>query len=75
MTNMKSRMGKAPMASTNMLEKVFGAFENDKEMALAMFALMPLYGEGSYDQSKGLAAAVKTVHRAAVHSESVHRAD
>jgi hypothetical protein len=57
------------MATKEMLLKIFGAFENDKEMALIMFAVGPLYSDGSYDANKGLAGVMNTVYRARVHSE------
>ena len=69
MKNLQERLYRAPMASVEMLHKVFGAFETDQEMAMIMYAIGPLYTEGQYDQNKGLASAAKTICRAKVHSE------
>jgi hypothetical protein len=53
-----------------MMFKIFGAFVDDNEMRLVMFAVGPLYSEGVYDPNKGLEAARKTVYRAETHSTS-----
>lgn len=52
-----------------MLDKVFGAFQDDTEMRLIMFAIGPLYSEGSYDGNRALEAACTTRYNAKAHSE------
>ncbi|WWD16322.1 hypothetical protein CI109_100748 [Kwoniella shandongensis] len=59
----------APMASVNMQKKVFGAFQDDDEMRLVMFAIGPLYSEGKYDPDKGLESVRSTIYRAESHNE------
>jgi proline iminopeptidase len=70
MVTLEDRLQRAPMASLDMLRKVFGAFEDDEEMRLVMFALGPLYAEGKYDPDKGVASNRKTIYNAETHSES-----
>lgn len=61
---------KAPLASPEMLDKVFGAFIDDTEMRLIMYALGPLYVEHGYEANRGLEAARVTRYNAKSHSES-----
>ncbi|ORY29318.1 prolyl aminopeptidase [Naematelia encephala] len=65
---LQQRLERAPMASTSMLAKVFGAFKDDDEMRLVMFALGPLYAESTYDPDQGLESARKTIYRAESHN-------
>jgi len=51
-----------------LVDGVFGAFENDEEFRLVMFALGPLYSE-SYDSNSALKRNLETVFRARTHSE------
>ncbi|KAK8861755.1 hypothetical protein IAR55_002578 [Kwoniella newhampshirensis] len=64
----QQRLHLAPMASVDMLRKVFGAFKDDQEMSLVMFAIGPLYAEGKYDQDKGLENCRTTIYRAESHN-------
>lgn len=65
----KQRLHLAPLASVEMMSKIFGAFVDDNEMRLVMFAVGPLYSEGVYDPNKGLESARRTIYRAETHSE------
>jgi proline iminopeptidase len=66
---LEERLSLAPCASREMLvDGVFGAFENDEEFRLVMFALGPLYSE-SYDPNSALKRNLETVFRARTHSE------
>ncbi|WRT70429.1 uncharacterized protein IL334_007427 [Kwoniella shivajii] len=66
---LQQRLHRAPLASVNMLKKVFGAFKDDDEMRLVMFAIGPLYSEGEYDPDKGLEAGRSKRLSAQVHNE------
>ncbi|WWC64380.1 uncharacterized protein I303_106990 [Kwoniella dejecticola CBS 10117] len=63
------RLSKAPLASINMLKKVFGSFTDDDEMRLVMFAIGPLYSEAHYDADKGLEASRSRRLSAKVHND------
>lgn len=65
---LKKRLPNLPIASVNMLEKVFSKFESDEEMRLVMFALGPLYSE-SYDADAGLRSCLETRYKAASHNQ------
>ncbi|KAK4687971.1 proline iminopeptidase, partial [Tremellales sp. Uapishka_1] len=69
MTTIKERLHLAPMASPQMLEKVFSSFKDDEEMRLVMFAIGPLYSEGTYDPDRGLESCRQTIYRAESHNE------
>ncbi|WVQ94991.1 hypothetical protein IAU59_002083 [Kwoniella sp. CBS 9459] len=64
----KQRLHRAPMASVDMLRKVFSSFKDDAEMALVMFAIGPLYSEGEYNPDKGLESCRSTIYRAESHN-------
>ncbi|OCF44563.1 hypothetical protein I317_01636 [Kwoniella heveanensis CBS 569] len=64
----KQRLHRAPMASVDMLRKVFSSFKDDAEMALVMFAIGPLYSEGKYDPDKELESCRNTIYRADSHN-------
>ncbi|PMD41926.1 alpha/beta-hydrolase [Hyaloscypha variabilis F] len=66
---LEERLSLAPCASREMLvDGVFGAFENDEEFRLVMFALGPLYSE-SYDSNSALKRNLETVFRARTHND------
>ncbi|WVF67397.1 hypothetical protein IAT40_002153 [Kwoniella sp. CBS 6097] len=64
----KQRLSRAPMASVEMLKKVFSSFKDDTEMALVMFAIGPLYSEGDYNPDQGLESCRSTIYRADSHN-------
>lgn len=65
---LRERLHKAPLASLEMLAKVFGSFKDDDEMRLVMFAIGPLYSEGVYNANAALESCRKTIYRAESHS-------
>ncbi|KAI9739553.1 MAG: hypothetical protein M1834_006269 [Cirrosporium novae-zelandiae] len=66
---LEMRLPRAPCASKDMLvDGVFGAFEDDCEFQLVMFALGPLYTE-SYDANASLKRNRETVFHAKTHND------
>ncbi|WVW85963.1 hypothetical protein I302_108001 [Kwoniella bestiolae CBS 10118] len=66
---LQKRLDRAPLASVNMLRKVFGAFKGDDEMRLVMFAIGPLYSEAEYDADIGLEGSRTRRLSAKVHND------
>ncbi|WWC71820.1 uncharacterized protein I206_105779 [Kwoniella pini CBS 10737] len=66
---LEQRLNKAPLASINMLKKVFSNFKDDDEMRLIMFAIGPLYSEIEYNPDKGLEVSRLRKLSAKVHND------
>ncbi|WVW79476.1 hypothetical protein I302_101445 [Kwoniella bestiolae CBS 10118] len=60
---------KAPMATSEMLSKVFGAFTDDNEMRLIFFAIAPLWVDSGYNPNEGLEVARRTVYNSESHNQ------
>ena len=70
--NFEARVSRAPMATPEMLHKVFTpTMESDEEFRLIMFALSPMYAEdpGEIDYNALLMRRSRTVFRAKVHND------
>ncbi|WWD19974.1 hypothetical protein CI109_104447 [Kwoniella shandongensis] len=59
---------RAPMASENMLKKVFGAFKDDNEFRLIIYSILPLYTEGEWDRDAVLESARNIIFNAESHN-------
>ncbi|VUC28281.1 unnamed protein product [Clonostachys rosea] len=66
---LEERVSKVPGFSVNMLKnKVFGAYESDREFQLVYFAMLPLYKE-VYDADAGLKSALDIEYVAESHND------
>lgn len=66
---LEARIHKVPSFSVDMLKnKVFGAYESDREFQLVYFAMMPLYRE-TFDPDAALKSNLDGVYVAESHSK------